>query len=954
MFFPVRLSLVALCALLMMVCAGQSTLCAADPDTTFFETKIRPALIEHCLECHATETEASGGLLLDSRQGWATGGDLGPAIKPGDVDASLLIRAIRYDDPDVEMPPEGKLPAAVIADFETWIKQGAVDPRKQPASGDPEQATESVAEKAAKHWSYQPPVIDDALASRADLIDHLIDRQIKSQQLTKASPARPAVLIRRLAFDLQGLPPDPAEVKAFADQASPEAYEALVDRLLESPQFGEHFARHWMDVARYADSITLRGFVLNDAWRYRDYLVSAYNQDRPFDQMIRDQIAGDLLATGDLEEDRLRAVATGFLALGNSNLEDQDKTKLEFDHLDEQLETIGRAFMGQTIGCARCHDHKFDPITAEDYYSMAGIFRSTVPLAHANLSKWISAPLPISPEQQQRYDRLKKELQVVAAQIKSFKAQQTGKPAKGSLIALDSLPGIVIDDEQATYVGDWTHSTSAKPYVGKGYHHDANTSQGNKSATFEPKTIKTGRYEVRMAYTHGTNRATQTIVQVFSANESKMVRVNQRLAGPIDGSWISLGEYPFEAGGQAFVMVSNEDADGHVIVDAIQFLPVGQPDQKIAKADPQKERESKEQREVQKKLAKQVSELQAKEKQLKAEVANRPTYLSISEGEPKQEVAIRVRGNPHQFGVKVRRGFIAAVGQADHFAKQIPLDRSGRVEFAHWIADPQNPLTARVYVNRVWSWLMGEGLVTTENQFGTTGAPPTHPELLDHLAQQFIDQGWSTKQLVKQIVTSDAYRRSSRRDQSSQQRDPENRYYSAANVRRLPVESLRDAMMMASGRLQMTMGGSLIPKGLSADYNFNHQGYRRSLYQPVFRNSLPPLFQAFDFADPSVSVGDRNQSTVATQALEIMNHPWVIDCAAVTAKRVLDEKQWRQSAELVDRLYWLCLARQPSKQELESCVQFLTAEEASKSPDSQRVQDLVQALFVSIDFRYLE
>lgn len=928
---------------------------ATEPDATFFESKIRPALIEHCLECHATDTEASGGLLLDSRQGWAKGGDLGPAIKPGDVDASLLMRAIRYDDPDLEMPPEGKLPDAVIANFETWIKQGAIDPRRQASDeGNPEPASESVAEKAAEHWSYQSPVIDDKLVKRNDLIDHLLDREIKSQQLTKASPASPAVLIRRLAFDLQGLPPDPSDVKQFANEASPQAYEALVDRFLDSPQFGEHFARHWMDVARYADSITLRGFVLNDAWRYRDYLVTAYNQDRPFDQMIRDQIAGDLLATGELEEDRLRAIATGFLAMGNSNLEDQDKTKLEFDHLDEQLETIGRAFMGQTIGCARCHDHKFDPITADDYYALAGIFRSTVPMAHANLSKWISAPLPISAEQQQRYDQVKDELRVVSAQIKSLKAQQKGAPANKNVIALDTLPGIVIDDEQATYVGDWTQSTATKPYVGKGYHHDANTNQGNKSATFEPKAIKTGRYEVRMAYTHGTNRATQTIVKVFSANESKTVRVNQRAAGPIDGIWISLGEYPFEAGGQAFVMVSNEDADGHVIVDAIQFLPVEQPDQELANADADKERESEEQREEQARLAKQINELVAKEKLLKAEVADRPTYLSISEGEPKQEVAIRVRGNPHQFGAKVPRGFIAAVGRAEYFAKQIPQDRSGRVELANWIADPQNPLTARVYVNRVWSWLIGEGLVPTENQFGTTGTAPTHPELLDHLTQQFINQGWSTKQLVKQIVTSDAYQRSSRRDQSSQRRDPENRFYSAANVKRLPVESLRDAMMQASGRLQMTMGGSLIPRGLSSDYNFKHKGYRRSLYQPVFRNSLPPLFQAFDFADPSVSVGDRNQSTVATQALEIMNHPWVIECAAETAKRVLEEKQWPGTAELVDRLYWLCLARQPSKQEMESCLQFLTEKETSGSLDPQRVQDLVQALFVSIDFRYLE
>ncbi|MEM9589070.1 MAG: DUF1549 domain-containing protein, partial [Planctomycetota bacterium] len=367
-------SALLLCAFNATLAAAQST--ASEIARAFFESKIRPVLIEHCADCHWSDTEASGGLLLDSREALLTGGDLGPAIVPGEPGTSLLIKAIAYEDPDLEMPPDGKLDSRTIADFRKWIREGAFDPRTSTDSIPvPKPAAYGLTvERATEHWSYRPPDTTSWLPRAGSLnvrestgsnsivssaIDTLIDQRILDAGLVAAPSAEPRQLVRRLVFDLHGLPPTAEQIDRFLADRSPNAYQRLVDRLLTSPRYGEHFARRWLDVVRYAESITLRGFVLPQAWRYRDYVVKAYTEDRPFDQMVRDQIAGDLLTTDDVTESQQRAIATGFLAMGNSNLEDQDKTKLEFDHIDEQLETIGRAFLAQTIGCARCHDHKF-------------------------------------------------------------------------------------------------------------------------------------------------------------------------------------------------------------------------------------------------------------------------------------------------------------------------------------------------------------------------------------------------------------------------------------------------------------------------------------------------------------------------------------------------------------------------------------------------------------------
>ncbi|MEZ6151016.1 MAG: PSD1 and planctomycete cytochrome C domain-containing protein [Pirellulaceae bacterium] len=782
-----RLDLRLLCLLpLLLAIASSSNIVRAEQTQSreqqadFFESRIRPVFVAHCLECHAVDTEASGGLLLDSRQGWQAGGDSSNAIVPGDVEASRVARAIDYDDPNLQMPPAGKLPDEAIRDIKLWIGSGAYDPRDS-QSAQPATIAGLAVEDAQTHWAYRDvqPVSIPAMSELqgATPIDAFINQRLAQAGVEPAPRATDEALVRRLYYDLLGLPPtldQRSEAVRLLSQGEL-GFARLVDQLLGNTQYAENFARKWMDVVRYADSITLRGFVLPQAWRYRDYLVDAYANDRPFDQMIREQIAGDLLPAEDWQQKRRQWIATGLLVLGNTNLEKQDKTQLDMDTIDEQLEVIGRAFLGQTIGCARCHDHKFDPIPTRDYYALAGILRSAVSLKHDNVSKWIELPLP-GPEE-----------------LPSSEASQ--------------LP----------------------------------------------------------------------------ANAS-----------------------PTEQDASAMVMTLVEKND-----------PV--------------------------------------------------------------DIPIHIRGEAHNLGAIVPRGFLTALGRDD--APSIPAGSSGRIELAQWLSAQSNPLTARVYANRIWSWLMTRGIAPSVNNLGTTGVAPTHPELLDWLARELTQHHWSTKHLVRTIVMSDVYCRSRLVESDARQAsvDPTNQLVWRGVSRRLTVEALRDAMLQISGELDCEVGGSLIAEGTKADYNYVHRSTRRSLYHPVFRNSLPELYEAFDFADPSTSIGQRPRSTVATQGLVLLNNSWVVARARATAARLRKETRSNDFHALVADLYERCLARQPTVDELAACIEFLelsgqpgghpgvelvgtatgvtTAQEPLPATDKQpldALEALVHSLFASLDFRYLD
>jgi hypothetical protein len=937
---PVLALAVALC-----LTPTNSRVGAADPPTPapqaieFFEKKIRPVLTEHCHACHSADAEKNkklkGGLQLDTRDGVLKGGDSGPAIVPGKAADSLLVKTLHYAAGEVQMPPKGKLPDPVIADFEKWVNMGAPDPRG--ATVGPKKQIGMSIEAGRNFWAYRPvkapavPGVKDNAWPVND-IDRFVLARLEAKGLKPAADADRATLARRVYYDLTGLPPTPDEVDTFVRDTDPAAYENLVNRLLAAPQFGERWGRHWLDIARYAESVTLRGLVFKEAWRYRDYVIDSFNADVPFESFIQEQIAGDLLPAATADDRRRQLIATAFLALGNTNLEEQDKKQLRMDVVDEQLDVITKGFLGQTVTCARCHDHKFDPIPTRDYYSLAGILRNAKAMEHANVSAWVEVPLPVEPAAEAVLKTHEAAVATLKNRITAAKAKAGSKVATG-VVAIKDVPGIVVDDEHAKKVGDWTHSTHSGSYIGTGYVHDGNAGKGEKTLTFQPETVPPGKYEVRLAYSPGTNRADNVPVHVFSADGEKTVSVDMKKNPPLEGRFVSLGEYRFEKNGLAYVMISNEDTKGHVTADAVVFVRT---DGDVAKGGDKPAG-----------AADSVKALEAELKHLQDSGPKRPMAMSVVEEKAIEDTRVHVRGSVHNLGEPAPRGFLTVATSGS--PPTIPKGQSGRKELADWIASDANPLTARVMTNRTWHWLFGSGIVRTTDNFGTTGELPSDPELLDHLATTFVKDGWSVKTLVRRIVLSRTYRQSSASDPATVAADPENRLFGRANRRRLEAEAIRDTMLSISGKLDRTRGGSTFPTTLAADYGYKGNSNRRSVYLPVFRNALPEALGVFDFADTSMVTGRRNTSTVAPQALFLMNHPFVLEQSRHAAARLLAETLPDDAGRIV-WAYRLALGRGPTDGEKTVALRFLGRGRDPKEAWAA----LFHGLFASADFRYLD
>ena len=941
---------------------------ASSDGLDFFEKRIRPLLTERCYECHSADKKQKGGLRLDTRDGWSKGGDTGPALVPGEPEKSLLIKAVRYGDPALQMPPKKRLDPKQIADLEQWIKMGAPDPRTETFVA-AKQSGLSI-EEGRKFWAYQSPVkpalpkVRDTSWPRND-IDYFILQKIERKNLKPVGDATHEVLARRVYFDLIGLPPTPEQIDHFLNDTSPDAYARLIDRLLASSHFGEHWARHWFDVARFAQSVVLRGLVFKEAWRYRDYVIDVFNRDVPFDQFIKEQIAGDLLPYKSVEQHPRQLVATTFLAMGNSNLEEQDKKQLDMDVVDEQLDTIGKAFLAQTIGCARCHDHKFDPIPTRDYYAMAGILRNVRTLNHANVSSWIDVPLPVKADEERRLAQHEKQVADLQAELKAARdsakalAGKSAEPKnseafKPSVIAARDLPGLVVDSAQAKAVGEWKHSQYSKHYIGDGYWHDNNVGKGEKTLTFVPEITRAGRYEVRFAYVHAPSRAADVPVTVFHADGETTVHVNEQDAPVIDNRFISLGQFRFEANGFGYVLVATEKTKGYVTADAIQLLPADSPNRAEDSPSPLKGERAGVRGEIalQTTTNSEVVTLNARIKRLETRLKNltnsgpiRPKSMSVIEQQKIEDAPVHIRGSVHTLGATVPRGFLSV---ALHGAPPaLPKNQSGRRELAEWIAASDNPLTARVFVNRVWTWLMGEGLVRTPDNFGTTGERPSHPELLDYLATQFIEQGWSSKKLIREILLSHTYQLSTFADTKLLAADQENRLFARMNRRRLNAECLRDAMLSISGQLDFETGGPNIPSSLTAEYGYKFESRRRSVYLPLFRNSQPEIFEAFDLPSPSLVTGRRTVSTVPTQALFVMNNSFVRDQAEAAARRILSKGD---DARLVEFAYRVALGRAASEKERTLVLKYLADAHGNRT---EAWTEVFHTLFACLDFRYL-
>jgi hypothetical protein len=904
---------------------------AADPGTDFFEKRIRPVFVEHCSKCHSTVAgKQKGGLNLDSRAGVLKGGDSGPALVPGKPDESLLVKAVRYADEGLRMPPKGKLPDAVVADLEKWVAMGAPDPRGTTPPAAAMKALDLA--EGRKFWAFQSPrqhpvpAVKDAAWPRSD-IDRFLLARLEAQGTKPAGDTDKATLLRRVAFDLIGLPPTPEQLDAFLADQSPEAFARVVDGLLASPHFGERWGRHWLDVARYAESSGGgRSLLFKDAWRYRDYVIDAFNRDKPFDRFVVEQVAGDLLPFATPQDRHDQLVATAFLVLGPTNYERQDKDVLEMDVIDEQLDTLGRAFLGMTIGCARCHDHKFDPIPTRDYYALAGIFKSTQVMIHDNVSRWVEMPLPMSPQEQAA---VKAHDAAVAAVQTKLKQARGGKGAVASgAVAPTALPGIVLDDTQAKRVGPWKHSTYSGTFVGSGYLYDERGMKGDKTLTFVPDFPEDGRYEVRLAYVPHSNRANKVPVTILHLDGETAVHVNQREAPPLDGRFVSLGTYRFDKNGPWFVLVSNDGTNGHISVDAVQFLPEAMVKEERRPAKPGKPGNAK--------------RLEDELKRLQAKGPERPVAMAVKEAKV-EDCHVCIRGVTHNRGEEVPRGFLQVMMRDP--MPTLPGKESGRRELAAWLVSPDNPLTARVMVNRVWHYLFGTGLVRTVDNFGTTGELPSHPELLDYLALQLVREGWSVKALVRSIVLSRAYQMRC----DGPLADPENRLLARMNRHRLDAEAIRDAILAVSGRLDRTLGGPTMRKGTASEYGYQFDDVRRSVYTPVFRNRLLELFEAFDFADPNLVGGRRNVSTVATQALFLMNSPFVLEEARHAAKAALASPGPDEAR--VERAYRAALGRLPTARERELALACVGG--ASEEERVTAWERFYQALFACLDFRYV-
>lgn len=752
----------------------------------FFEQHIRPVLVSRCYNCHSErKRKREGGLWLDRPEAWLGGGENGAAVVPGDPDNSLLLQALRHEG-GLEMPPERQLPEAVIRRFEQWIAAGAAAPQK--AAPTPQTLDPSDPVAGRRHWAFQPldPSLPDGEAGSVDdwaetAVDRYVARRLHHNGLEPVGDADRSTLARRVSFALIGMPPRRDQLEAFLADRSPDAYERFVDRLLNSPHFGERWGRHWMDLARYADSNGLdENFLFREAWRYRNWIIDAVNQDMPYDRFLREQIAGDLLPYDSIEQRDRQRIAAGFLVVGPKVLLGNDPRERIMDVADEQLDTIGKSVLGMTLGCARCHDHKFDPIPTADYYALAGILTSTNVM-------------------ERRY-------------------------MLGQQRTMERLVGLGEGGDRAdeAYEKYWRE--------------------------------KAQRTEL-------AQRSAAALEAVKSGNEAELSKLAKSHPEAVAKAALdpSLSHQDRLAAQQALVQVHALDAKPRTI-----------PPRAMIPAD---------------------------------------------HDQPKDE-AIRLAGQFDAMGEVVPRGFLRVLHKEP---AALPADRSGRVELAAWLVDkPQGAgrLAARVLANRIWQHLLGTGLVRTADNFGRTGEPPSHPRLLDYLAERLIDSDWSLKALIREIVLSRSFRLSSRFNAAGHELDPENRLLWRANRRRLDPESMRDAMLQAAGQLDRRQYQSTVSylgdqaTAVGANKNRRRTDFPcRSVYLPVIRNDLPEVLDVFDFADPHATTGTRPKTMVATQGLFLLNDPLVLQTSEAVARRVLAVESEHDSERILDTMCRLVLQR---------------------------------------------
>jgi mono/diheme cytochrome c family protein len=930
-FPPMRTAILSISwCLLGWIAAGAADTKAPPVTPTqaeFFESRIRPILAEHCWSCHGAKKQKSG-LRLDSREAILAGSDSGPVAKPGDPANSPLIEAIRYQG-ETKMPPDGKkLKPREIEALTAWVKIGLPWPKAvgaDPAAGP----------AWKKHWAFQPvtrPTIPRVKDGRwpATAVDRFILARLEQRALTPSAGADRRTLIRRVTFDLIGLPPTPEEVAAFEADRSPAAFARVVDRLLASPHYGERWGRYWLDVARYADT---KGYVFFQestfpwAYTYRDYVIRALNDDLPYDNFLLQQLVADQLPLG---EDRRPLTALGFLTLGGRFMNNAQ------DILDDRIDVVTRGLLGLTVTCARCHDHKFDPIPTRDYYSLYGVFAScdepTVP------------PLFEAPPRTPAYEAFARELRAREQKLTSFvkaKHDELVKLAKTRaaeyMLAANAARGqpttadfmLIADgsDLNPKMLLRWqvylersrkTHHPVLAPW-------HAFASLAEKDFAAQAKLVQArlfGRLDPARPLNPLVTKAFAGPPPVTLADVAARY---SKLLNDVDKSWLEQ-----EATNQKSKIENRKSRLADPAQEEVRqvFYGANSPPNvtMLANGDldllPDRASQAK------------LQELRKAVETWRASGAAAPPRAMVLEDLPTPYAPrVFLRGNPNNLGPAVPRRFLSVLAGD----KSRPFEHgSGRLDLAQAIVDPKNPLTARVMVNRIWLHHFGTGLVRTPADFGLRSLPPTHPELLDYLATYFMDNGWSIKKLHRLIVLSAVYQQQSNDRSDCKRLDPENLLLWKRNRVRLDFEATRDALLAVAGRLNRTVGGPSVPNITAPTAT------RRTLYGFLDRLNVPELMRTFDFPSPDATSSQRDSTTVAPQALFLMNNPFVIECARALVRRP-EIDAVKDSTGRIACLYRLPFGREPNGDELRLAREYLGSTNAAPARWEQYAQALLLA-----------
>ncbi|HVU88737.1 MAG TPA: PSD1 and planctomycete cytochrome C domain-containing protein [Pirellulales bacterium] len=1068
---------------------------ATAADLEFFEKQVRPLLVARCHECHAGE-KAKGNLHLDSRAAAFAGGDTGPAIAPGKPDESLLIDAVRYGE-TYQMPPKGKLPDEEIATLVEWVKRGAPWPAEKPAASGATSgpAPFNFAERA-RHWCFQPlqaaqvPTVANSSWPRTD-VDRFILAALEARKLTPAPPAEKPVWLRRVTFDLLGLPPTVAEIEDFLNDDSPQAYEKVVDRLLASPHYGERQARHWLDLARFAETYGHEhDYEIPNAWPYRDYLIRAFNANIPYDKFLIEQVAGDLIdppRRHPTEGFNESLIGTAFFYLGEARHSPVDVREDEATRIDNQIDVFAKTFLALTVSCARCHDHKFDAITQKDYYALAGYLQSS-----RYQQAFLDDPSRLQPLLDEFSQLRNRERAAVADFVKSAREPAIARimaelnkgatPADAAsklladaarapahvlhpLAALNVPPASTADanfvarraelsaaldkrlaekrvlqssplaDFNRPTFGDWiatgpafgTRPARPGDVAPRAAASGAMTLQLVGSPTAHsglvadklPGVLRSPTFTIEKPrlYYHlwGTAGKVRLILDGFQLIQNPIYgglefasggpaphwheqivekwvghRAYIELVDDGDG-WLALdqvvqAEYP-PAAEQANALVAallnnaaiqspadlaasyrrlfdtaiddwlaradidaetrDHEGDRAAIVNALLSIAAADHDDaNLARAGEQARAA--------------FAEIDRRRQQLVARLPAFRRSLAIAEGTPEDE-SVFIRGNHKTLGERVPRRSLQILGGGEHPAA---ADSSGRLELARSLVDGSNSLVPRVIVNRVWQRHFGRGLVPTPDDFGVMGQTPSHPELLDWLAAEFMRQGWSLKALDRMLVLSSAYRMSGQTAPAARAADPENRLWHHMPRRRLEAECIRDSVLAVSGRLDRTMFGPGVPPHLTPFMSGRGRpkesgpldgAGRRSIYLQVRRNFLSPLLLAFDYPTPFTTIGRRTVSNVPAQALVMLNSPFVAEQAELWAKRLLSEAG-QNDGDRMQQMYLEAFGRRATTEELAAMTAFLNEQQTLyTTTDAQRPWvDLAHVLFNAKEFVFVE